>query len=63
MAYVKFPHSVKFNGKYYAPNTSIEVDDAAEHVERGAAETAKRTGKKKTKSSSRPKADPKSSKD
>ena len=63
MAYVKFPHSVKFNGKYYAPHTSIKVDDAAEHVERGAAETANRTGKKKGKSSSRPKADSKSSKD
>ena len=63
MAYVKFPYSVKFNGKYYAPNTPIEVDDVAEHVEHGATETAKRAGKKKAKSSSRPKADSKSAKD
>lgn len=62
MAYVKFPHTVKFNGKYYAPNTPIEVDDVAEHVERGANETVKRGAGKKKKSAS-PKADSKSSKD
>ena len=61
MAYVKFPHTVKFNGKYYAPNTPIEVGDVAEHVERGANETVKRAGKKKKSAS--PKADSKSSKD
>ena len=61
MACVKFPHTVKFRGKYYAPNTPIEVDEVAEHVERGAVETAIRAGKKKKSTS--PKADSKSSKD
>ena len=36
MAVVKYPYSVKFNGKRYAPNMPIEVADATEFVKNGA---------------------------
>lgn len=35
MAVVKYPYSVKFNGKRYAPNMPIEVADATEFVKNG----------------------------
>ena len=36
MAVVKYPYSVKFNGKRYAPNMPIEVADVTEFVKKGA---------------------------
>lgn len=36
MAVVKYPYSVKFNGKRYAPNMPIEVADATEFAKNGA---------------------------
>lgn len=55
MAYVKFPFTVKLKGKYYAPNTLIEVDDAEQYVKQGATEEIKKGGKRTAKSSASPK--------
>ena len=49
MAYVKFPHSVKFNGKYYAPDTPIETDAGDE---KGAPKSKDNTVKRAAKPSS-----------
>lgn len=46
MSYVRFPYSVKLNGKHYAPDVLIEVDDATEYVKMGAKEEKKRGGNK-----------------
>lgn len=48
MAVVKYPYSVKFNGKRYAPNMPIEVADATEFVKNGATlvEEKKKGGRK-----------------
>ena len=48
MATVKFPYSVKFNGKCYAPNMPIEVDDVTEFVKKGAivVDEKKKVGRK-----------------
>lgn len=48
MATVKFPYSVKFNGKRYAPNMPIEVDDVTEFVKKGAivVDEKKKVGRK-----------------
>ena len=48
MATVKFPYSVKFNGKHYAPNMPIEVDDVTEFVKKGAivVDEKKKVGRK-----------------
>jgi len=51
MASVKFPHRVKFNGKYYAPGTPIEIDKAAEYADKGAQEKSEKTAKRATKPS------------
>ena len=48
MATVKFPYSVKFNGKRYAPNMPIEVADVTEFVKKGAivVDEKKKVGRK-----------------
>ena len=48
MAFVKYPYSVKFNGKRYAPNMPIEVADATEFVKKGAivVDEKKKVGRK-----------------
>ena len=48
MAVVKYPYSVKFNGKRYAPNMPIEVADVTEFVKKGAivVDEKKKVGRK-----------------
>lgn len=38
MATIKYPYAVKYGGVDYKPGAVIEVDNATEHVKRGAKE-------------------------